>query len=64
MRVVVALGGNALLRRGEPITVDTQRANFARIDDTQALLDGSAGTQITTSERPLAQAGSATAAGG
>ena len=30
MRVVVALGGNALLRRGEPITVDTQRANFAR----------------------------------
>jgi carbamate kinase len=30
MRLVVALGGNALLRRGEPITADTQRANFAR----------------------------------
>jgi carbamate kinase len=31
MRVVVALGGNALLRRGEPITADTQRANVARV---------------------------------
>lgn len=27
MRVVVALGGNALLRRGEPMTADVQRAN-------------------------------------
>src|SRR5215471_8514951 len=27
MRVVVALGGNALLRRGQPMTVDNQRAN-------------------------------------
>lgn len=27
MRVVVALGGNALLRRGEPPTAETQRAN-------------------------------------
>ena len=27
MRVVVALGGNALLRRGEPMTADRQRAN-------------------------------------
>jgi carbamate kinase len=30
MRVVAALGGNALLRRGEPLTADNQRAN-ARI---------------------------------
>jgi carbamate kinase len=30
MRLVVALGGNALLRRGEPLTIDTQRANAAR----------------------------------
>jgi carbamate kinase len=29
MRLVVALGGNALLRRGEPPTVDTQRRNAA-----------------------------------
>jgi carbamate kinase len=27
MRVVVALGGNALLRRGEPMTAENQRAN-------------------------------------
>jgi carbamate kinase len=27
MRVVIALGGNALLRRGEPMTHDVQRAN-------------------------------------
>jgi carbamate kinase len=27
MRIVVALGGNALLRRGEPLTAETQRAN-------------------------------------
>lgn len=30
MRLVVALGGNALLQRGEPMTADTQRANVAR----------------------------------
>jgi carbamate kinase len=30
MLVVVALGGNALLRRGEPMTADTQRANVRR----------------------------------
>jgi carbamate kinase len=29
MRIVVALGGNALLRRGEPMTVERQRANVA-----------------------------------
>jgi carbamate kinase len=27
MRIVVALGGNALLRRGEPMTADAQRSN-------------------------------------
>jgi len=27
MRIVVALGGNALLRRGEPMTAETQRGN-------------------------------------
>lgn len=27
MRILAALGGNALLRRGEPMTADTQRAN-------------------------------------
>src|SRR6187455_3576069 len=28
MRVVVALGGNALLKRGEPMTADVQRQNI------------------------------------
>ena len=27
MRVVVALGGNALLKRGEPMTAEAQREN-------------------------------------
>src|SRR4249920_1797053 len=27
MRIVVALGGNALLKRGEPMTAEVQRAN-------------------------------------
>ena len=27
MRVVVALGGNALQKRGEPMTVENQREN-------------------------------------
>ena len=30
MRVVVALGGNALLKRGEPMTAENQRANVKR----------------------------------
>lgn len=29
MRVIIALGGNALLRRGEPLTADRQRHNVA-----------------------------------
>jgi carbamate kinase len=31
MRVVAALGGNALLRRGEPLDADIQRRNLARV---------------------------------
>ena len=30
MRIVVALGGNALLKRGEPMTAENQRANIRR----------------------------------
>jgi carbamate kinase len=33
MRVVVALGGNALLQRGEPMTIENQRANVAIASD-------------------------------
>jgi carbamate kinase len=28
VRIVIALGGNALLRRGQPMTADNQRANI------------------------------------
>ena len=28
MRIVVALGGNALLRRGQPMTAENQRENI------------------------------------
>ena len=28
MRAVIALGGNALLKRGEPLTADNQRSNI------------------------------------
>ena len=30
MLVVIALGGNALLRRGEPLTAENQRTNVRR----------------------------------
>ena len=28
MRIVIALGGNALLQRGQPMTADNQRTNI------------------------------------
>lgn len=37
-RVVVALGGNALLRRGEPVSAATQRANIRRAAEALAQL--------------------------
>lgn len=33
MRVVIALGGNAILKRGEPMTPDNQRSNVRRAAD-------------------------------
>ncbi len=38
MRVVAALGGNALLRRGEPLDLPTQRANARRAAEALAAL--------------------------
>jgi carbamate kinase len=54
MRIVVALGGNALLRRGEPLTADAQRANtriaataLARIwPDNQLVITHGNGPQV------------------
>ena len=45
MRIVVALGGNALLKRGEPMTADAQRANVRHAAASLAALIG-AGHQI------------------
>ncbi len=45
MRIVVALGGNALLKRGEPMTAENQRANVHGAAKSLAALIG-AGHQI------------------
>ncbi len=45
MRIVVALGGNALLRRGEPMTADNQRANI-RIAAEQLVIAHGNGPQV------------------
>ena len=41
MRIVAALGGNALLERGEP-----PESTIGRLSDAQAMLDGEAGTLV------------------
>ncbi len=38
MKLVVAIGGNALVRRGEPLEAEVQRANVARAADSLAAL--------------------------
>lgn len=38
MRIVVALGGNALLKRGEPMTAEVQRANVRKAAEALAAL--------------------------
>ena len=38
MRVVAALGGNALLKRGEPMTAEVQRANVRKAAQALAAL--------------------------
>ena len=38
MRIVVALGGNALLRRGEPMTSENQQSNIQLAAETIATL--------------------------
>ncbi len=40
MKVVVALGGNALLKRGEPMTADAQRANIRVAAESLARIAG------------------------
>ena len=53
MLVVVALGGNALLRRGEPADVTTQRANLATAVEAIAELAAEHDVVITHGNGPL-----------
>jgi carbamate kinase len=52
MRVVVALGGNALLKRGEPMTADVQRANVRRAAPALAAVAGSNQLVLTHGNGP------------
>ncbi|MCV3205490.1 carbamate kinase [Mesorhizobium sp. YC-39] len=48
MLIVVALGGNALLRRGEPMTAGNQRANIVRAASVLAKLVGEGHSIVVT----------------
>ncbi|MBN9046589.1 MAG: carbamate kinase [Rhizobiales bacterium] len=48
MRIVVALGGNALLKRGEPMTSENQRANIRRAATALAALAAAGHTLVIT----------------
>ena len=53
MRLVVALGGNALLKRGEPMTAENQRTNVARAASSlAALIDAGHQVVITHGNGP------------
>jgi len=52
MRLVVALGGNALLRRGEPAEAETQRQNVLRAASALAALAGEHQLVITHGNGP------------
>jgi len=52
MRLVVALGGNALLRRGEPLEAELQRQNVARAADLLAALSSEHDLIITHGNGP------------
>jgi carbamate kinase len=52
MRIVAALGGNALVQRGQPLTVQTQRDNLARAAHALAALVGEHELVITHGNGP------------
>jgi carbamate kinase len=52
VKIVVALGGNALLRRGEPLTVETQRRNVKVAADSVAALAESHDIVVTHGNGP------------
>ena len=51
MRIVVALGGNALLRRGQPMTAENQRENVKIA--AQALAPIATGNQLVIIAQPV-----------
>ena len=52
MKVVIALGGNALLKRGEPLEADVQRANVARAAEAVAVIARSHAVVVTHGNGP------------
>jgi carbamate kinase len=52
MRIVMALGGNALLRRGEPLTVEIQRGHLQRAADAIAAIAGGHDVVLTHGNGP------------
>lgn len=52
MRVVIALGGNALVRRGEPVSVDIQRENLTTACDAIAEIARSHDVVVTHGNGP------------
>ena len=52
MLIVIALGGNALLRRGEPMNAETQHRNIAQAADAIAALAGSHQLVVTHGNGP------------
>ena len=52
MKVVIALGGNALLKRGEPLEAHVQRANVARAAEAVAAIAHSHAVVVTHGNGP------------
>lgn len=52
VKVVIALGGNALLKRGEPLEADVQRANVARAAEAVAAIARSHAVVVTHGNGP------------
>ena len=52
MKIVIGLGGNALVKRGEPLEADVQRANIACAADAIAALAGAHAVVVTHGNGP------------
>lgn len=52
MKVVIALGGNALARRGESLDAEVQRSNVARAADAIGVIARTHGVVVTHGNGP------------